>query len=133
VTATLTTGALARAAGVHVETLRYYERRGLLPEPPRRPSGYREYPEAAVGLVRFIRRAQGLGFTLAEIEELLGLRDLADCTAVRRLAEAKLADIEKKLRDLKRLRRVLRGLTAQCADEGRVGHCPIVESLEEAE
>jgi len=132
VTATLTTGALARAAGVHVETLRYYERRGLLPEPPRRPSGYREYPEAAVGLVRFIKRAQGIGFTLAEIEELLGLRDLADCTAVRRLAEAKLADIEEKLRDLRRLRGVLKELTDRCRDEGSAGHCPIVESLDEA-
>jgi len=128
---TLTTGGLARAAGVHVETLRYYERRGLLPEPPRRASGYREYPEAAVGLVRFIRRAQGLGFTLAEIEELLDLRDLSDCGAVRRLAEAKLADIEAKLRDLRRLRGVLKDLTTRCRDEGAVGHCPIVESLDE--
>jgi len=129
--ATLTTGGLARAAGVHVETLRYYERRGLLPEPPRRASGYREYPETAVGLVRFIRRAQALGFTLAEIEELLALRDLSECGSVRRLAEAKLADIEHKLRDLRRLRGVLRDLTTRCRDEGRAGHCPIVESLDE--
>ncbi len=129
--ATLTTGALAREAGVHVETLRYYERRGLLPEPPRRPSGYREYPESAVALVRFIRRAQALGFTLREIEELLALRSLSDCDAVRRVAEAKLADIEVRLRDLRRLKRVLRELTDRCREEGSAGHCPIVEALQE--
>ncbi|RMF78684.1 MAG: MerR family transcriptional regulator [Nitrospirae bacterium] len=128
----LTTGALARAAGVHVETLRYYERRGLLPEPPRRPSGYREYPESAVGLVRFIRRAQALGFTLREIEELLTLREATDCTAVRRIAEQKLQDIEGRLRDLERLRAALAELTRRCREEGGPGRCPVVEALSEA-
>ncbi len=126
----LTTGALAKAAGVHVETLRYYERRGLLPVPPRRASGYRDYPEEAVGLVRFIKRAQGLGFTLEEIRELLWLREGEDCHTVRRLAERKLADVAGRLRDLRRLQGALKGLVKQCAAEGGPGHCPIVESLD---
>jgi Hg(II)-responsive transcriptional regulator len=126
----LTTGALAAAAGVSVETLRYYERRGLLPVPPRRPSGYRDYPPDAIGLVRFIKRAQGLGFTLAEIADLLSLREGEDCATVRRLAERKLADVERRLRDLRRLRLALQWLVEQCAAEGSPGHCPIVESLD---
>jgi Hg(II)-responsive transcriptional regulator len=126
----LTTGALAAAAGVSVETLRYYERRGLLPVPARRPSGYRDYPEEAGGLVRFIKRAQGLGFTLVEIGDLLSLREGEDCATVRRLAERKLADVDLRLRDLRRLQQALKDLTTRCREEGTPGHCPIVESLD---
>src|SRR5712692_10189560 len=96
------TGEVAARAGVNIQTLRYYERRGLLKEPPRRCSGFRKYPEEAVRIVRFIKHAQELGFTLREIDELLRLREDRDrtCAQVRRAAEAKMADIDSKLNRL---------------------------------
>jgi MerR family mercuric resistance operon transcriptional regulator len=129
----LTIGALAKAAGVGVETVRYYQRRGLL-EAPRRPAGsVRRYGEDTVGRLRFIRRAQALGFTLGEIGELLRLERTPDCGRAQRLASEKLASVEAKLADLGRMRRRLRALVAACAAGRDPRSCPIVVSLAERE
>lgn len=128
----LTISCLAREAGVNLETVRYYERRGLLPSPPRSVSGYRLFPEGAARRLKFIRRAQQLGFSLGEIRELLALR-VAHSTggaAVRRKAEAKLADIEAKIKTLESMKKTLRKLTKACAGCGPISECPILESLE---
>lgn len=100
----MTIGELARRAGVGVETVRYYQRRGLFPEPPRQPRGFREYPNEALELLRFIRRARGLGFTLREIERLLALRkSKKDSNEVAEMLTAKAADVEKQIRALERV------------------------------
>lgn len=127
-----TIGRLAKEAGVNLETVRYYERRGLLPRPPRSESGYRLFPDEAAGRLRFIRRAQELGFSLAEIRELLSLRvsRTAKRTDVRRRAEAKIADIDAKLKSLDSMKRALRKLTRACAGCGPIAECPILESLD---
>jgi len=124
-------GQVAGQAGVNVQTLRFYERRGLLAEPPRRASGYREYPLESVQRVRFIKRAQELGFTLAEIEELLQLRDdpRIPCHEVRSTAETKIADIEDKLRRLTAMRAALATLVKSCK-ANREHHCPLLEALD---
>lgn len=97
----MTIGELARRAGVGVETVRYYQRRGLFPEPPRQPRGFREYPAEMLELLRFIRRARGLGFTLREIEKLLVLRkNRKDPDEVARMLTAKAADVERQIRAL---------------------------------
>src|SRR5437899_6524201 len=113
---TMTIGQVARRAGVGVETVRFYERKGLLAEPARKASGYRQYEEGEVARLRFIRRAKELGFTLKEIADLLALRLGPDntCAAVRQRAQAKLADIEARILDLQRIRQALIGLTASC-------------------
>jgi Hg(II)-responsive transcriptional regulator len=131
---TLRTGEVAAQAGVNVQTLRYYERRGLLREPERRPSGYREYPQDTVQLIRFIKRAQDLGFTLLEVEELLSLRDEHpnSCSEVRAAAEAKIDGIEQKLRQLRAMKRALGLLVASCAEVDGTRQCPILEALDDA-
>jgi Hg(II)-responsive transcriptional regulator len=125
-------GQVAERAGVGVETVRFYERKGLIDEPPRRKSGYRQYAEDVVPRIRFIRRAGELGFSLREIQELLELR--ADSTAsaeeVRDRTEAKVLEIDGRIADLERMKRALAGLTARCTGEGPVGECPILEALE---
>jgi MerR family transcriptional regulator, copper efflux regulator len=123
---------LANEANVHLETIRYYERRGLLPAPPRRPSGYREYGPDSVARVRFIKSAQELGFSLVEIEILLALRVNADtnCDAVRKQAETKLAEINQKIQTLQRLQQALNQLVAACERGGPQGDCPILDALE---
>lgn len=129
----LTIGALAKSAGVGVETVRYYQRRGLL-EAPRRPAGsVRRYGEDTARRLRFIRRAQVLGFTLEEIGELLRLERTPDCGRAQRLAAEKLASVEAKLADLGRMRRRLRALVAACAVGRDPRSCPIVSSLAERE
>src|SRR6266702_193294 len=130
---TLRTGEVAAQAGVNVQTLRYYERRGLLKEPARRASGYREYPPDSVELIRFIKRAQELGFTLTEIEDLLRLRNDQEsaCSEVRSAAEGKIEDIEQKIRHLRAMKRALGVLVASCATEGSTRHCPILEALDD--
>lgn len=127
----LTTGKLAKQGAVNLETIRYYERRGLLQRPPRTPSGYRAFPSDAVRQVRFIKRAQELGFSLKEIKDLLSLRIDSRTTCARVLArtEAKIADIEKKIRTLRAMRSALRRLAAACSGRGSVRGCPILESL----
>lgn len=127
-------GQLAAEAGVNVETIRYYERRGLLGEPARRPSGYRQYEPEAVRRVRFVKRAQQLGFTLTEIEELLRLREdqTSRCEEVRAAALAKLGDIEEKIRSLRAIKRALGVLVSSCVRRAPVRECPILEALDDA-
>ncbi len=131
-TETLTIGRLARAVGVNLETVRYYERRGLLPKPPRTRSGYRLFPTEAKRRLLFIRRAQELGFSLGEIRELLSLRvaPTAKSADVRRRAQAKITDIEAKIRSLQSMKKALRELTKACSGCGPVRDCPILESLD---
>lgn len=130
---TLTISRLAQQGGVNLETIRYYERQGLLPKPPRTPAGYRMFPSEAARRVRFIKRAQELGFSLNEIRELLSLRMKpgAKRADIRARADAKLADIEQKIRTLERMKRALRGLTEQCDWCGPLAECPILDSLDE--
>lgn len=121
----------AGRAGVNPQTLRYYERRGLLRPSARRPSGYREYTPEDVQLVRFVKRAQGLGFSLEDIQTLLGLRRPrpGQRAAVRRLAERHVADLDQRIRDLQRMREALEHLVERCHDDG-VPECPILEAFE---
>ena len=123
----------AEQAGVNVQTLRYYERRGLLPKPPRRGSGYREFPDETVRVVRFIKRAQDLGFTLDEVDELLRLRRNSgrNRQRIRSVAERRVREIDRKLAELERMRGALRMLIHSC-HEGTALECPIIEALEEA-
>ncbi|MCH7574416.1 MAG: MerR family transcriptional regulator [Candidatus Marinimicrobia bacterium] len=127
----LTTGQLAKRANVNVETIRYYERRGIIPEPPRRESGYRQYPDDAVARIQFVKRAQELGFTLKEIQELLNLRvdPETPCAVVKNRTDLKIMDIEEKLRSLKRIKKALNQLAASCSGRGPVGDCPILQAL----
>jgi MerR family mercuric resistance operon transcriptional regulator len=127
--ANLTIGGVARAAGVNVETIRYYQRLKLLEEPDRPLGGVRRYAETAVARVRFIKRAQELGFSLAEIRRLLRLGDPQNCGEARALAAEKLALVESRVADLQRLRAVLEDLIGRCdRRRGKVA-CPIIESL----
>jgi len=125
----LTIGRLAQAAGVNVETIRYYQRRGLLDESYKPPGGHRRYTIEAVKRVGFIKRAQKLGFTLKEINDLLSLEDGQNCRETRLLAEQKLAQIEVRIDDLGRMRSMLKGLIAQCAAGERPRSCPIIATL----
>ncbi|MFZ3155425.1 Hg(II)-responsive transcriptional regulator [Pseudomonas sp.] len=125
----LTIGQLAKAAGVNIETIRYYQRRGLLDEPRKPLGGHRRYQDEVVTRLRFIKRAQALGFTLAEIAGLLTLDAACACTNTRALAIRKLALIEQKMADLAAIQHVLGGLVQQC-DAGHGGAaCPIIEVL----
>jgi MerR family copper efflux transcriptional regulator len=126
---TLTIGMVAKAA--NVETLRYYERRGLVPKPPRSLSLYRRYPESTVRRVRFVRHAQAIGFSLREIRELLSLRAApkARCADVKRRANTELQDIEEKIRALQAMHRALRRSVSQCDGKLPASECPILESL----
>lgn len=127
----LTIGQVARQAGVGVETVRFYERQGLLNEPPRRESGYRQYSDDVVARLRFIRRAKDLGFSLKEIKELLALRvdPTTTCAEVRSKAEAKLVDVEEKIQALQRIKKALRKLTTLCTGRGPISECPILDAL----
>lgn len=129
---TLTIGQVAKEAGVGVETLRYYEREGLVKEPPRRASGYRQYSEDVVKRIHFIKRAQDLGFSLKEIAELLALRvdPQTPSIEVKRRAEAKLVDIERKVEELLRMKRALQQITQLCTGQGPISECPILDVLE---
>jgi MerR family copper efflux transcriptional regulator len=133
----LTIGELAELAQVHAETLRYwyYERRGLVERPPRSASNYRLYPEDAVKRVRFIKRAQALGFSLKDIKELLSLRaaSAAECGEIRAHAEAKIKDIDEKIGALMAMKSALSTLVTECSGEGPLTECPILESLETQE
>lgn len=125
----ITIGALAEAAGVGVETIRFYQRKGLLPQPARPRGGIRRYGDADLARVRFIKAAQRLGFSLEEVADLLKLEDGTRCGEARRLAEHKLANVRRKLSDLQRIESVLAAMVARCAAvRGRV-NCPLVASL----
>lgn len=123
-----TIGRLARAADVGVETVRYYQQRKLLPVPASQGS-FRRYDEALVQRIRFIKRAQELGFALEEIRELLRLNDGTDRRAIRRISTARLNQIEDKLTDLNRMRKALKHLIAECESAETSGPCPIIETL----
>jgi MerR family mercuric resistance operon transcriptional regulator len=125
----MTIGRLARSAGVNVETIRYYQRLKLLEEPPKPPGGVRRYSVNAVSRVRFIKRAQELGFSLAEIRRLLRLGEPQTCGEARALAAEKLGLVEARVADLVRLRGVLQELIGHCdRRRGKIA-CPIIESL----
>ena len=125
----LSIGSLAKAADVNVETVRYYQRRGLVDEPSKPLGGHRRYAASAATRVRFIKRAQQLGFTLEEIKDLLLLEDGQSCRETHMLAERKLGLIEERIADLSRMRRSLRGLIAECAEGKRPRSCPIIATL----
>ena len=125
----LAIGGLANAAGVNIETIRYYQRRGLVDEPSKPLGGHRRYAAAAIKRVRFIKRAQQLGFTLEEVKGLLQLEDGQNCRETRLLAEQKLVVVETRIGDLNRMRRLLKGLIAECANGKRPRSCPIIATL----
>lgn len=129
----LTRSKLAQKAGVHAETIRYYEQQGLLPPPRRTAAGYRLYTETDVARLRFIKRAQELGFSLKEIEELLALEATPEASSglVRQRALAKIAEIEARIRDLTRIRDTLCQLVAACDGQAPIAHCPILHALHE--
>lgn len=129
----LNIGETARHAGVNLDTIRYYERRGLVPKPARSASGYRKFSPDSVRRIRFIKHAQALGFTLAEIEELLSLRVHPDtaCAPVHIQAKAKIAAIDAKVRSLQAMKKTLRKLIATCTGRGIISDCPILEALDE--
>ena len=131
----LTIGRLAQLAGVNLETVRYYEREGLLPKPPRTSSGYRMFPVDAARRLRFIKRAQELGFSLGEIRDLLSLRaqPATRRADVRSRARSKIADIEGKIATLQRMKAVLTTLADRCEACASSGACPILNSLEDHE
>lgn len=128
----LSTGELAKQGGVNLESIRFYEREGLLVKPPRTAAGYRMFSTGDVRRVRFIKRAQELGFSLREIKELLALRLEAgtSCSDVRQRAEAKLTDIDQKIRDLQRMKKALGRLATACPGRGSIEDCPILETLD---
>lgn len=129
---TYTIGALAQRAGVHLETIRYYQRRGLVGEPDRPFGGVRRYTEDHIGRLHFIRHAQELGFRLDDVGELLKLEDGAHCREARTLGERRLADVRRKLSDLQRIESALATLVDRCGStRGRV-RCPLIASLQAA-
>jgi MerR family mercuric resistance operon transcriptional regulator len=133
--AELTIGKVASGTGLSIDTVRYYEREGLLEKPARTASGYRKYSSDAVARLRFIRQAKELGFSLHEIKELLSLRVTPgkSCADVRTRAEHKIADIDRRIASLKRVRGALKKLTLACPGKSPVSQCPILEALERKE
>ncbi len=128
---TMTIGGLAKAAGVNVETIRYYQRRGLLSEPERPPGGIRRYSAADIGRLTFVKTAQQLGFSLDEISDLLRLEDGAHCQEASALAEHKLGDVREKIDRLERIEKVLSEMVDRChAQQGNIT-CPLIASLHE--
>ena len=127
-------GRLAEQANVSVDTVRYYERAGLLPTPTRTPSGYRTYPTGIVERLQFIRRAKDLGFSLDEIRDLLALSDQrgTGVSQIREIAARRLADVETRLAELSRLRHGLKQLVDACPGHGDPGTCPIVNAFKDA-
>ena len=126
-------GELAKRADVAIDTVRYYERQGLLPEAERTLSGYRQYDASDVERLRFIRRAKALGFSLADIGELLDLssRRAADMAGMKRAAEQKLAEVDARMDELARIRAGLQALVASCPGHGALASCPILHALDE--
>ena len=131
----LTIGKVAQSAGLAIDTVRYYEREGLLEKPARTVAGYRHYRPEVVARLRFIRQAKELGFSLREIKELLSLRVEAgrSCADVRAHAERKIADVEQRVATLMRMKRALAKLASSCSGRGPTSECPILEALESRE
>lgn len=126
-------GQLAKRTGVPIDTVRHYERIGLLRPAARLASGYRRYGDAELKRLRFIRRAKALGFTLDEIRELLALSAGRNVQSIRKAASARLADIERRMKELTRIRESLRQLVAACPGHGRAESCPILNALQQDE
>ena len=127
----LTIGAFAQAAGVHVETVRFYQRRCLLAEPHKPYGGIRRYGPADVARVKFVKAAQRLGFSLDEVADLLTLDDVRRCDDARQLAELKLTDVRSKLADLRRIENVLATLVRDCCASQATASCPLIASLQQ--
>ncbi|MDZ7804932.1 heavy metal-responsive transcriptional regulator [Thiohalophilus sp.] len=129
---TLSIGQLAQAAGVTVEALRFYEKRGLLAAPQRRRNGYRQYPPDSIKRVRFIQHAKQVGFTLGDIGELLALRQdrTTSCADIKARATHKIDQVERKIKELERIRDALSRMAQQCSGSGSLSDCPILEELE---
>ncbi len=129
----LTIGKVAKLAKVGVETVRFYEREGLIEKPPRKEPGYRQYSENTVRKLRFIRHAKKLGFILKEIKEFLTLRlnPEATCEDIRTRAEVKIDNIEKKIQTLLKMKHALEKLTMACNGNGPINECPILEAMED--
>jgi MerR family transcriptional regulator, copper efflux regulator len=125
-------GQVAKQSGISVETIRYYEKEGLLEEPERKESGYRQYKEEAIDRLTFIQQAKELGFSLKEIGELLSIKSDANtvCNDVKQLAQEKLADIESKIKMLQRMRKSLKKLVDICPGHAPINDCPILEALD---
>ena len=128
----LTIGQVAQKTGLGIETIRFYERKGLIDEPSRKESGYRQYDMGIIDRLLFIQQAKSLGFTLAEINELLSLKLKPETSskAVRKIAEDRLADIEDRIKKLKRMQNTLKKLVRECSGQGPVHECPILEALD---
>jgi len=128
----MTIGQLAKACGVGVETIRFYERQGLLTDPRKRGVGYRDYPDEAVRRVRFVKQAQALGFTLKEIADLLDLRVSPEttCADVRAKARARVLDVQDKIATLRTFEAALQRLVSQCSGTGPVSDCPILDAID---
>ena len=129
---TLTIGQVAKQTGIGIETIRFYERKGLIDEPPRRESGYRQYTDDVIRQLTFIQQAKTLGFSLNEIQELLSLRSQPGVSSreIKQMAETKLDDIEQKIKMLKRMQKSLKNLVDQCPGVGPTDECPIIEALD---
>lgn len=126
---TRTISRLAKELDVNIETIRFYERKGLIQQPPKPTTGYRHYPNETVNRIHFIKRAQELGFTLDEIVHLLSLED-SPCSEVQTLANKKLEKVQSKILDLRRLENALEALLSQCHENDDKSHCPIIDSLQ---
>lgn len=129
----MTIGQLALAAGVNVETVRYYQRRGLLAVPERPTGGIGRYAPSALTRLRFIKRSQSLGFSLDDVQALLSLDDGQACSAARSIGEHKLADVRQRIQTLRALEDALQGLVVQCATTKRKVSCPLIETLMRAD
>lgn len=128
-------GEVAKRSGVGVETVRFYERKGLIPKPGRSASGYRQYPETVIRRVRFIQHAKTLGFSLKEIGELIALKNMpgARCEDIRTKAETKVADIQEKIDALEKMKGALMPLIHRCQSTDPIGECPILDALDKGE
>jgi len=128
----ITIGKVAKETGVGIETIRFYERTGLIPEPPRRDSGYREYPQETIQRINFIKKAKELGFSLKEISELLSLSADPEKTSadVKRIAQAKISNISQKISNLQKIKKALQKLDDSCqGGEAPTSECPILEAM----
>ncbi len=127
----MTIGQVARQTGVSVETIRYYEKEGLVDEPERNPSGYRQYPAETIKRILFIQRAKAIGFTLREIHDLLSIQEKPEacCGDLLSRAESKMAEIEAKINELQRMKNALQMLTTECVGDNGLDNCPILDAL----
>jgi len=128
----MTIGQVAKKASVGIETIRFYERKGLIEEPPRKESGYRQYDTGVVARLLFIQQAKELGFSLKEISELLSIKSgmKSGCRDIKDVAMEKLDDIETKIKMLQRMRKTLRKLVDKCPGQGPLSECPILDALD---